>query len=697
MGKKMKRVLAVLLAAAISFGCLAASAAANGNDGGRQTLAADPEMVRAAIGQKDSGQGFAAERAEPGDAASVESAAIPDAAVSGDYEYTVMTYGAAMVLRYTGPGGAVIVPDTLGGYPVALIGNRAFYNCASVESIVLPESVTFIADRAFENCVNLLSIYIPDIVTTIWGFAFLNCESLQSIVLPSGIDEISEHLFHGCTSLESIVVPDGVKKIGGSAFQDCTSLVSATVPESVTEIKMCAFANCESLLEFVIPSGVDSIDAAVFYGCKSLQSILIHEGIASIWSGAFQGCESLVSVTIPETVYGSFGKEVFKDCSGLEEVCFNYTDLAWYERIDFPSTFAGCSSLKSVTLAEGFRDYASVDGVVFNKSKKNLCFFPAGRTGAYTVPAGVEYIAISAFSGSAGLTSVTFPESLDEIGRYAFEECVSLRSITIPDNVEEIRALAFYFCVSLESVTLGRSVKTVEYGAFAGCFSLSSFNMPLCSPTFGEYAVLGDVSLTAFTVGAANPGYCATDGLLCDKAITKVVLCPPGKSGRIVIPAGVTAIVKFAFDHCAGITSIQFPDSVEQFGDSAFRNCENLTYFNYPRSLTLLNGGMIRKPFEGCPSLTAFHYPENASGRFTLNDMGCTNVRGICSGSLTKAMESQVRSRFGKTLVICDGVNHGVKCNSKYINLRGSATAYPKTFWNMFLMIVFFGWLWMAN
>jgi len=703
MNKIVKRVLAVLLATVILFGCLAASAAANENHDNKPVLAADPEMVRAAIRENDHGKTAAVQCAEPGDAAAsaatdpspMESVAMASAAASGDFEYTVMTNGVAMVLGYTGPGGAVVVPDTLGGYPVGLIGYRAFFNCASVESIVLPESVTFIADRAFENCVNLRSINIPDVVTTIWAFAFQNCEKLQSIVLPSGINEISEHLFHGCTGLESIVIPDGVSSIASGAFLDCTSLTAITLPESVTEIKWGAFANCESLLEFVIPSGVSYIGASTFSGCKSLRAIEIHDGIQWLGSRVFQGCESLTTATIPDSITWLLGgEELFKDCTGLEEVFINctYKDI----RFDFPSMFAGCSSLKSVTLAEDYPRYVSVDGVVFNKNKTTLNFFPAGRTGAYTVPAGVEYIANSAFSGSAGLTSVTFPESLDEIGRYAFEECISLRSVTIPDNVEGIGALAFYFCVALESVTLGKSVETVDYGAFAGCFSLSSFNMPLCSPTFGEYAVLGDVSLTSFTVGAANPGYSAPDGLLCDKAVTKVVLCPPGKSGRIAIPAGVTAIVKFAFDHCVGITSIQFPDSVGQFGDSAFRGCESLTYFNYPRSLTVLYGGIFNKPFEGCP-ITAFHYPENASGRFTLNDLGCTGVRGICSDSLNKTMEAQVRSRFGKTLVICDGVNHGVKCDSKYISLRGSATSYPKTFWNMVLLIFFFGWIWMAN
>jgi hypothetical protein len=47
------------------------------------------------------------------------------AATDGDYTYTV-TGGGAQITKYTGAGGAVTIPDTLGGVPVASIGDDAF-------------------------------------------------------------------------------------------------------------------------------------------------------------------------------------------------------------------------------------------------------------------------------------------------------------------------------------------------------------------------------------------------------------------------------------------------------------------------------------------------------------------------------------------------------------------------------------------
>ena len=53
-----------------------------------------------------------------------------------------------------------------------------FYNCYSLTSVVIGDSVTSIGDRAFEDCSSLTSIVIPDSVTSIGESAFYGCDSL---------------------------------------------------------------------------------------------------------------------------------------------------------------------------------------------------------------------------------------------------------------------------------------------------------------------------------------------------------------------------------------------------------------------------------------------------------------------------------------------------------------------------------------
>ncbi|MBO7227888.1 MAG: leucine-rich repeat protein, partial [Bacteroidales bacterium] len=59
-----------------------------------------------------------------------------------------------------------------------------------------PDSVTEIGDWAFNDCSSLQSIVIPDSVTKIGKWAFNDCSSLQSIVIPQGTKEHFEELLY---------------------------------------------------------------------------------------------------------------------------------------------------------------------------------------------------------------------------------------------------------------------------------------------------------------------------------------------------------------------------------------------------------------------------------------------------------------------------------------------------------------------
>jgi hypothetical protein len=74
--------------------------------------------------------------------------------------------------------------------------NDAFYECSSLESIVIPNSVTSIGSSAFSYCSSLISIKLPNSVTNIGEKAFANCDELTTIVIPDSVTTIGSSLFY---------------------------------------------------------------------------------------------------------------------------------------------------------------------------------------------------------------------------------------------------------------------------------------------------------------------------------------------------------------------------------------------------------------------------------------------------------------------------------------------------------------------
>ena len=154
------------------------------------------------------------------------------------------------------------------------IGDGAFQNCSSLQSITLPKSVTTIGDNAFNGCSSLTNINIPEGVTTIGNSAFQSCNKLQSITLPNSLTKIGDSIFYYCTSLKSITIPNKVKSIGSiimngrsfiiGVFQNCSSLTTINIPEGVKTIGDNTFNGCSSLKEITIPDSVKNIGVNAF-------------------------------------------------------------------------------------------------------------------------------------------------------------------------------------------------------------------------------------------------------------------------------------------------------------------------------------------------------------------------------------------------------------------------------------------------
>ena len=76
----------------------------------------------------------------------------------GYYTYTVENGEATITDCDISISGEVVLPDTLGGYPVTSIGSWAFENCTGLTSVTIGNSVTSIGKSAFYYCSGLKNI-----------------------------------------------------------------------------------------------------------------------------------------------------------------------------------------------------------------------------------------------------------------------------------------------------------------------------------------------------------------------------------------------------------------------------------------------------------------------------------------------------------------------------------------------------------
>ena len=374
-----------------------------------------------------------------------------------------------------------------------------------------------------------------------------------------------------------------------------------------------------------IQNGVTSIGDYAFDNCTSLTSIEIPSGVTSIGNSAFKNCTSLASIEIPSSVT-SIGNEAFAYCTNLTsiEIPSGVTSIENY-------AFSNCTSLNSINVDKDNQSYSSEDGILFDKEKKKLITYPAGKKEKeYNIPSSVTSIGAGTFYGCRSLTRIEIPSSVTSIECLAFYGCTSLTSIEIPSSVTRIAAQVFYGCTSLTSIEIPSSVTSIGMWAFYNCTSLTSIEIPSSVASIGIYAFSRCVSLNSINVDKSNQEYSSEDGILFDKGKTKLITYPAGKKEKEYnIPSSVTSIGDYAFDNCTSLTRIEIPSSVTSIGREAFEKCERLTSIEIPSSVTSIGWNA----FAYCTSLTDIEIQSIGAFKYNYVFYGAKLTMEVATGS----------------------------------------------------------------
>ncbi len=154
--------------------------------------------------------------------------------------------GFVTIIGYVGDlDGELVIPETMGGYPVTTIGKGAFCGYP-ITSVSMP-SVTTIGNIAFARCYYLTRISMPHI-QTVTGSAFAACTSLAKIDLGSNNEYfITENnilysndkkILYYCYPSSSIKgkfeVDDNVTTIGEYAFYYNCDLTEISMQNVIT-------------------------------------------------------------------------------------------------------------------------------------------------------------------------------------------------------------------------------------------------------------------------------------------------------------------------------------------------------------------------------------------------------------------------------------------------------------------------------
>ena len=492
------------------------------------------------------------------------------------------------------------------------ISEYAFANNASIKNVVFTNNkVTYIKDHAFSGDVCLESIDLTG-VAQVGDYAFENCSNLNEVILDSQtVSDISISMlaFDGCSKLEnftidgnktpniiidgmlvmsldyeSILTDSTIKSIGKNVFSNLKNEDTIDLTgTSIERIENGAFEGNSEIKYVYLPSSINYIGSNAFSDCESLCTLNIASGSGDLYIGSYAFANTAIDIINIKDKKTTLGDYVFMgDTSLVGAMLGSVQKIGKY-------TFAKCTSLQKVVLADGSKDLGTYTFAPITENNKTY------------------YL--------SKLSTVTIPNTITSIGEYVFAYCTSLKTLET-SNIESVGDYSFYGCTSLNSLAFNKassigyaafansSIQSIEIGnsltsgtididgvAFYGCENLSTVKWPTSEGIsikvgYGSfYKCTSLATSSSFVIGGFKPTTSSGINLSRVESVEDYGFAYCEALNRIDL-TNCKEIGYAAFAECSKLTSVTL-GSVESIEDLAFINTK-ITKITLPSSLTYL-------------------------------------------------------------------------------------------------------------
>ena len=485
-----------------------------------------------------------------------------------------------------------------------------------------------------------------------YAWAFENDERITRVVLESGVTEVGYAAFYWTENVAEVVIPDTVESIGYEAIYACHALEHIAIPASVVYIAPEAFNGCDSL------SRVDFGGTMAAWKAMVNGKYFQHYRLMDCTVVCADGTLEPGTWAEQRPTHGLLpGGEWDLDADGVMTISgpvrlngfpFPYEFTQYLTKVAYgpevaeiePGMFSYSYRLTAFEVDPANPNYASFDGVLFDKDMTRLIEAPTAKTGSFTVPAGVRVICYDAFIGSY-LTAVSLPDSLETIEYQAFwnnsitslDLPASLREIegdslganiaeisvaagnqyytvvdgalltkslaprlvcaavgdaeswSVPNGVVEIGRCAFIHR-DLHEVRLPASLQRIELGAFAQCNQLENVVFDGTRAEWANVEIGEDNGALPYSTVRCSDGDIAPQPITgaCGDDVTYVLEPAEG----LLTVTGAGAWEAFAFEGISRVVRVVLEPGVTEIGEAAFRNCGNLVEIDIPDTVTAI-------------------------------------------------------------------------------------------------------------